>query len=132
MTLSSTAFPSRVPATLAFGFCCGLVHSAPRAALFPLGSALVWTRTMVRDAFKLLAISTSLVLSGCVSPREMAARHRAACASYGFQPGTESYANCLLQLDVGDYGYGHHRGGVPLFPARHQAPAPPPPIATQD
>jgi len=87
---------------------------------------------MVRDAFKLLAISTSLVLSGCVSPREMAARHRAACASYGFQPGTESYANCLLQLDVGDYGYGHHRCGVPLFPARHQAPAPPPPIATQD
>ena len=87
---------------------------------------------MMRDVSRLLAVSMPLALFGCVSPREMTARHQAACASYGFQPGTEGYANCLLQLDMGDYGYGHHRGGVPLFPARHPSPAPSPAIATPD
>ncbi|MDG5972986.1 hypothetical protein JAGODDHD_03756 (plasmid) [Sphingomonas paucimobilis] len=82
------------------------------------------------------ALSTFILLAalaGCVSRREMTARHQAACASYGFQPGTEGYANCLLQLDMGDYSYGHHGGGVPLFPARHPSPRPAPaPAVTPD
>lgn len=49
-----------------------------------------------------------LMVAGCIGPQEMAQRHRATCDSYGFTPGTQAYANCLLQLDVGDYGYSHH------------------------
>jgi len=52
--------------------------------------------------------SGSLLHSGCITRQEMLVRHRAACVTYGFTPGTEQYSNCLLQLDVGDYGYGHH------------------------
>ncbi len=65
----------------------------------------------------------SVLLSGCVSAAEMAARHRQACLTYGFSPGTEAYANCLLQLDVGDYGYGHH-GRSRLAPHPYTSPAP--------
>lgn len=69
----------------------------------------------------------SLVLSGCISAAEMAARHRQACLTYGFSPGTEAYANCLLQLDVGDYGYGHH--GRPRLAAHPYTTTPPPAAA---
>lgn len=51
------------------------------------------------------------LLTGCISQQEMALRHKAACTSYGFSEGTESYSNCLLQLDVGDSGSGHHGRG---------------------
>lgn len=74
---------------------------------------------------------TAVVLGGCISPAEMAARHRQACATYGFQPGTEAYANCLLMLDVGDYGYSHHGHRAALMPhpmgssPTAQEPAPP-------
>lgn len=67
------------------------------------------------------ALAATSALGGCISAAEMQARHRQACLTYGFTPGTEGYANCLLQLDVGDYGYGHH-GRRPLMP--HPAPAP--------
>lgn len=71
----------------------------------------------------------SVVLSGCISAPEMAARHRQACVTYGFSPGTEAYANCLLQLDVGDYGYGHHgRPRLMLHPYTTPAPATAPPV----
>lgn len=71
-----------------------------------------------------------VVLSGCVSAAEMAARHRQACVTYGFSPGTEAYANCLLQLDVGDYGYGHHGRPRPMpHPYTTPAPAPPAPVS---
>lgn len=73
-----------------------------------------------------VAVSASLlsvILSGCISAAEMAARHRQACVTYGFAPGSEAYANCLLQLDVGDYGYGHH-GRPRLMSHPYTAPAP--------
>lgn len=74
---------------------------------------------MALHAFRTFFIATLFaLLAGCIGPREMTARHEAACLDYGFQPGTEGYANCLLQLDVGDHGYGHH-GGKPLIPAHH-------------
>lgn len=71
----------------------------------------------------------SVVLSGCISAAEMAARHRQACVTYGFTPGTEAYANCLLQLDVGDYGYSHH-GRPRLMPHPYTTPAPAPQAPT--
>lgn len=73
-----------------------------------------------------IVILGSLFLSACISRQEMLARHRSACVTYGFSPGTEQYSNCLLQLDVGDYGYGHHgRRPVP-FQGRTDLPAYPP------
>lgn len=80
-------------------------------------------RAPKRIAVTVSAVLLSAVLSGCISAPEMAARHRQACVTYGFSPGTETYANCLLQLDVGDYGYGHH-GRPRLMPHPYTAPAP--------
>lgn len=68
-----------------------------------------------------MLVSTIPFLTGCVSRREMLARHEAACYTYGFTPGTETFANCLLQLEVSDYGYGHHGRRRPYF-----QPVPPP------
>ncbi|MFZ5683400.1 MAG: hypothetical protein ACOY9C_02065 [Pseudomonadota bacterium] len=82
-------------------------------------------------AYKRLARSVALVvvpvaLSGCITAAEMAARHRQACLTYGFTPGTDAYANCLLQLDIGDYGYSHHGRARPRLPRAFSAPAPAP------
>jgi hypothetical protein len=35
------------------------------------------------------------VLVGCVSPEEVRRADEAACAGYGFQPGTTDFASCL-------------------------------------
>lgn len=45
-----------------------------------------------------LAISLAL-LSGCASPEQTAAVDNDRCASYGFTPGTDAYAQCRMQLD---------------------------------
>lgn len=82
----------------------------------------IW-RTPKGFAVAASAALLSLLLSGCISAAEMAARHRQACVTYGFSPGTEAYANCLLQLDVGDYGYGHH-GRPRLMPHPYTTPQP--------
>ena len=64
---------------------------------------------MGRSRSTLLGMAAiGLLLSGCVSRQDMVLRHQATCESYGFTPGTEAYSNCLLQLDMGDYGYSHH------------------------
>jgi hypothetical protein len=34
-------------------------------------------------------------LAGCVSPEELRREDEAACASFGFQPGTNDFAACL-------------------------------------
>lgn len=62
-----------------------------------------------------LALGTVLLM-GCIGPREMLARHQTACRAYGFTPGTEGYANCLLYLDAGDHGFSHHgrRLAIPM------------------
>lgn len=76
-----------------------------------------------------LGVTTALaglLLTGCISRQEMLARHRTACVTYGFTPGTESYANCLLQLEVGDYGYGHHGRRRAWSHGRPEPVAPPP------
>jgi hypothetical protein len=37
----------------------------------------------------------ALALAGCVSPEELRAQDEAACAGYGFAPGTPDFAGCL-------------------------------------
>jgi hypothetical protein len=94
--------PEFVPAPISIG--SGFIADEPRRARHRKRLAGIASATLL-----------SLALTGCVSAAEMAARHRQACLTYGFAPATEGYANCLLQLDVGDYGYGHH-GRRPLIP----------------
>jgi hypothetical protein len=49
--------------------------------------------SLARVALTLLGAAVSL--SGCVSPEQLRQRDEAACASYGFQPGTPDFAACL-------------------------------------
>jgi hypothetical protein len=76
-----------------------------------------------------LIAAAGVLLSGCISRQEMVRRHQSACKSYGFTPGTEPYAYCLLQLDVGDQGYGHH--GRRGWNRGRAMPLPPPPRTQQ-
>ena len=50
-------------------------------------------------AIWLLALIAPL-LSGCVTPQERRAGDEGRCRSYGFRPGTEAFAKCLLDIDL--------------------------------
>jgi hypothetical protein len=51
---------------------------------------------MARKAFLALAAATTLLgVAACASPEELRRRDEAACASYGFQPGTPDFSACL-------------------------------------
>jgi len=39
------------------------------------------------------------VLAGCVSQEQITAGDRARCQSYGFKPGTDGFANCMMQQE---------------------------------
>lgn len=43
-----------------------------------------------------------LLLSGCMgrSPEQRFAEAQDACQNYGFKPGTEPYAQCMMRLDL--------------------------------
>jgi hypothetical protein len=45
--------------------------------------------------------SLGVILDGCVDPAQVRAQQHAAdeqqCAGYGFQPGTDAYANCMMK-----------------------------------
>lgn len=41
-------------------------------------------------------ITMSSLLSGCVSQKELQAADRQHCAGYGFMPGTDAFANCMM------------------------------------
>lgn len=64
--------------------------------------------------------ASALLLAGCTTPQERAARMQAdmdriiveygpACTRLGYQPNTDAWRNCLLQLNTNDevirYGY---------------------------
>ena len=50
---------------------------------------------------KFAPLALSLVgLCACASPAELRARDEAACASYGFQPGTADFGRCLQQENL--------------------------------
>lgn len=72
-----------------------------------------------------------LLLGGCISRREMAARHYETCRAFGFTPGTDYFGGCMLQLEMADHGYGHH--GAPnlrtgQYPPSTALPTPPPAV----
>jgi hypothetical protein len=49
---------------------------------------------------------TLLSLCACVSAQELRAQDEAACASYGFQPGTPDFAGCLQRESLArNYAY---------------------------
>jgi hypothetical protein len=48
----------------------------------------------------LLGLCIAATLGGCASPGNRDAENRQACVSYGFEPGTEGFANCMTQSDA--------------------------------
>ena len=50
----------------------------------------------------LVLIAATVMLSGCMgrSPDQRFAEAQNACTGYGFRPGTDNYANCMMQLDA--------------------------------
>ena len=48
----------------------------------------------------LLGLCVAATLGGCASSGNRDAESRQACASYGFEPGTDSFANCMTQSDA--------------------------------
>jgi hypothetical protein len=58
---------------------------------------------MKLSGFALLALGT-LLLSGCVTPEQKAAEQHAndqrKCEGFGFQPGTDKFAECMMQRDA--------------------------------
>lgn len=86
--------------------------------------------TIRRKILPIAVFGSAMALTGCVTSAEMQARHAATCASYGFVPGSEGYAVCMLQLDMADHGYSHHgigSSGQAYLPY----PLPPPPPSSQ-
>ncbi|MEJ0017018.1 MAG: hypothetical protein WDN25_10705 [Acetobacteraceae bacterium] len=54
---------------------------------------------MPRVLTTLMLLSGVLVVAGCNSThQQLAARDQAECESFGFQPGTDHYADCVVQL----------------------------------
>ena len=45
-------------------------------------------------------LGSAALLAGCASPAEVAAADRQTCAGYGFAPGTDAFANCMMQADA--------------------------------
>jgi hypothetical protein len=45
--------------------------------------------------------SLGLLVAGCASssPERMAERYKERCAARGYQPGTDAFADCLVQLE---------------------------------
>lgn len=49
-----------------------------------------------------VAIIMALALAGCqtTNPAARVANNKISCAEYGFKPGTEGYANCMMSMDI--------------------------------
>lgn len=50
----------------------------------------------------LILVAAAVALTACstTSPAVRLANNQASCSAYGFQPNTEAYANCMMQLDI--------------------------------
>ena len=57
----------------------------------------------------LCAVPVLAGLAGCASAEQKLAADQATCESYGFNRGTDAFANCLLVLDQ------QRKGGPPRF-----------------
>jgi len=71
------------------------------------------------------AISAVAFASSCVSPQELRREDDAACAGYGFAPGTDAFASCLQRESLARrfltappyWGWGYWGGpGGPYWP----------------
>lgn len=49
-----------------------------------------------------IALSIALIVGGCVSPIKQARHEREAkqCEAFGYEPGTDAYANCRMQFEM--------------------------------
>jgi hypothetical protein len=47
-----------------------------------------------RLGFAWMPFTVNLSLASCVSPEELRREDEAACAGYGFHPGTDAFASC--------------------------------------
>lgn len=78
---------------------------------------------------RLMVITVALsaaALGGCIGRQEMLVRHETTCGAYGFVPGSQGFANCLLQLEMSDYGYSHHGRRGNFWPGMMPSPTPDP------
>jgi hypothetical protein len=48
----------------------------------------------------LLGLCVAAMLGGCASSENRDAGNRQACVNYGYQPGTDSFATCMMQSDT--------------------------------
>jgi hypothetical protein len=81
----------------------------------------------MRRRWTLLVIALpAAVLGGCIGRQEMLFRHETTCSAYGFVPGSQGFANCLLQLEMADHGYSHHGRPGSFWPGMAPPPLPGP------
>jgi hypothetical protein len=96
------------------------------AALFQVGKNMIGILTGAALAGLILAAA----LCGCTVPMQTIDASRAACSSYGFQPGSYTFAECVQQeqhlhtLLI----YGGGGGGAAQAPELPPLPDPPPPV----
>ena len=67
-----------------------------------------WEEEMKLLRYAALGLLALMSLAGCASREQIVAQHRSKCEGYGFEAGSEAFANCLLQLDLGHTGWHRH------------------------
>ncbi len=81
-----------------------------------------------RAAWRLvLALAAVTALAGCVSEAELRQQDQAQCTSYGFKPGTDAFAGCLQQENLGRRYRLEQYQAWPGPPYWWNMPLPPPP-----
>ena len=53
----------------------------------------------MKHRFKGALAMAAIALTGCVSPAEQKAADSKQCASYGFTPGGDAFANCMMTIE---------------------------------
>ncbi len=48
----------------------------------------------------LIALGCAALLGGCVTPAEQRVFDEQRCRSYGFRPGSDGFATCLMEVDL--------------------------------
>lgn len=48
----------------------------------------------------MIGLAGLLLTSGCTTPEEQRAMDQQRCAGYGFQPGTDAFAQCMMQTSM--------------------------------
>ena len=65
------------------------------------GSGRVAASAAARQCLRWAVVAAALIgLAGCESAAEVRQQDAARCASYGFKPGSDAFANCLQQENL--------------------------------